>query len=55
MVLLGMEKVMELWHCCWSILGENTHHCIIYQHVLCNRFLGYDHEISIIVSVVNYI
>ena len=32
-----------------------THHCIIHQQALCGKILKFDHVMSAVVSVVNYL
>ena len=32
-----------------------THHCIIHQQTLCDKILKFDHVMSAVVSVVNYL
>ena len=32
-----------------------THHCILHQQVLCSKVLEFDHAMSVIVSIVNYL
>ena len=32
-----------------------THHCIIHQQVLCSKVLEFDHVMSVVVSIVNFL
>ena len=32
-----------------------THHCILHQQVLCSKVLKFDHVMSVVVSIVNYL
>ena len=40
-----------------EVIGRRiiTHHCIIHQQALCGKVLKFDHIMSVVVSVVNYL